>query len=114
MIRNSRLERTDRRSTWGCHAASLSRCFACVGNAADPHTWKLPHLDASGVVEERRIPKAIQAVLTNYRGVKVGAYANRRFPMCCRNSPRLPSVSADCRVKAASLLRRYMSNSPRR
>jgi hypothetical protein len=57
-----------------------ARCFAYVGNAADPHTWKLPHLDASGTVDERRLPKAIQAVLTNYRGVKVGGIPEPAIP----------------------------------
>lgn len=57
-----------------------ARCFAYVGNAADPHTWKLPHLDASGAVDERRLPKAIQAVLTNYRGVKVGGIPEPAIP----------------------------------
>ena len=57
-----------------------ARCFAYVGNAADPHTWKLPHLDASGAVDERRLPKAIQAVLSNFRGVKVGGIPEPAIP----------------------------------
>jgi hypothetical protein len=57
-----------------------ARCFAYVGSAADPHTWKLPHLDASGAVDERRLPKAIQAVLSNYRGVKVGGIPEPAIP----------------------------------
>jgi len=57
-----------------------ARCFAYVGNAADPHTWKLPHLEATGAIDERRLPKAIQAVLSNYRGVKVGGIPEPAIP----------------------------------
>lgn len=48
-------------------------CFAFVGNAADPATWKLPYRCADGSPDHARLPKAIQAILTNYRGEKVGA-----------------------------------------
>lgn len=46
-------------------------CFAYVGNYADPSTWKLPYLAANGTIDARRLPKAIQSILTNYRGVRV-------------------------------------------
>jgi hypothetical protein len=57
-----------------------ARCFAYVGNAGDPHTWKLPHLSSSGTVDEKRLPKAIQAVISNYRGVKVGGIPEPAIP----------------------------------
>jgi len=57
-----------------------ARCFGYVGNAADPHTWKLPHLDASGAVDQRRLPKAIQAIISNYRGEKVGGIPEPAIP----------------------------------
>ncbi len=57
-----------------------ARCFGYVGNAADPHTWKLPHLDESGAVDEKRLPKAIQAVISNYRGVKVSGIPEPAIP----------------------------------
>jgi hypothetical protein len=46
-------------------------CFAYVGDANDPKTWKLPYLLAGGNVDTSRLPKAIQAILTNYRGANV-------------------------------------------
>lgn len=48
-----------------------ARCFAYVGDYANPHTWKLPYLLADGTVDAKRLPKAIQAILTDYRGEKV-------------------------------------------
>jgi hypothetical protein len=57
-----------------------ARCFGYVGSAANPHTWKLPHLEASGAVDERRLPKAIQAIISNYRGVKVAGIPELAIP----------------------------------
>ena len=48
-----------------------AHCFAWVGNADKPGTWKLPHLKADGTIDEKRLPKAIQCLLSNFRGVKV-------------------------------------------
>ncbi len=45
-----------------------ARCFAYVGRADDPHTWKLPYLLANGDVDRKRLPKAIGAMVSNYRG----------------------------------------------
>jgi len=42
-------------------------CFAYVGDASDPSTWKLPFCHADGSIDVSRLPKAIQAILTNYR-----------------------------------------------
>ncbi len=47
------------------------RCFAYVGNANDTHTWKLPFLLADGSTDHRRLPKALQCILSNYRGARV-------------------------------------------
>lgn len=57
-----------------------ARCFGYVGNAADPRTWKLPHLEADGAIDEKRLPKAIQAVISNYRGVRVGGIPEPAIP----------------------------------
>lgn len=57
-----------------------ARCFAYVGNAADPRTWSLPHLDAAGAIDEKRLPKAIQAVISNYRGAKVSKIPEPAIP----------------------------------
>jgi hypothetical protein len=48
-----------------------SRCFAYVGAANEVHTWKLPYLLLTGVPDTKRLPKAIQSILSNYRGAKV-------------------------------------------
>jgi len=48
-----------------------ARCFAFVGHAADAATWKLPYLRIDGTVDSARLPKAIGAILRNYRGVRV-------------------------------------------
>lgn len=45
-------------------------CFAYVGNAADPKTWKLPYRGSDGVIDLKRLPMAINAVLKTYRGVR--------------------------------------------
>ncbi|MHB1599457.1 MAG: hypothetical protein ACYCXY_11365 [Acidimicrobiales bacterium] len=48
-----------------------ARCFAYVGAADDPHRWKLPYLTEAGPPDTKRLPKAIQAILSNYRGARV-------------------------------------------
>lgn len=47
-----------------------ARCFAYVGNAADPRTWKLPYLTADNDVDLRRLPGAINSILKSYRGTR--------------------------------------------
>lgn len=47
------------------------RCFAYVGYANDPRTWELPYRRGDGTVDAKRLPKAIQALLSNHRGAKV-------------------------------------------
>ena len=48
-----------------------ARCFAYVGRADSPSAWKLPYRTADGAPGLKRLPKAIQAILSNYRGAKV-------------------------------------------
>lgn len=48
-----------------------SICFAYVGDANDPHAWRLPYRKADRTIDTKRLPKAIQALLSNYRGAKV-------------------------------------------
>lgn len=57
-----------------------ARCFAYVGNADNPSTWKLPYLILDGSPDVRRLPKAIQSILSNYRGVKVSAVPESAIP----------------------------------
>jgi hypothetical protein len=47
-----------------------ARCFAYVGNATDPKTWKLPYRALDGAIDLKRLPMAINAVLKTYRGVR--------------------------------------------
>lgn len=46
-------------------------CFAYVGDPQRTSTWKLPYLEADGTVNSKRLPKAIQSVLQDYRGEQV-------------------------------------------
>ncbi|HVA51014.1 MAG TPA: hypothetical protein VNH11_32035 [Pirellulales bacterium] len=55
-------------------------CFAYVRDASKPSTWKLPYLHADGSVDEKRMPKAIQCLLTNYRGARVGGIPESAVP----------------------------------
>jgi len=55
--------------------------FAYVGNPSQPSTWKLPYRLADGQIDERRLPKAIQAILSNYRGAKVGSIPDSAMPI---------------------------------
>lgn len=48
-----------------------AECFAYVGNASRTATWKLPYRLADGSIDEKRLPGAIRAVLSNYRGTHV-------------------------------------------
>jgi hypothetical protein len=57
-----------------------AECFAYVGDAGDPRTWKLPYLLADGQIDGKRLPKAIQAVITNYRGTKVSGIPEAHIP----------------------------------
>jgi hypothetical protein len=55
-------------------------CFAYVGRADAPHTWKLPYLLADGTIDHKRLPKAVHAILSNYRGAKVGGIPEADIP----------------------------------
>lgn len=48
-----------------------ARCFAFVGQPERTSTWKLPYLRIDGSIDEWWLPKAIQAVLHDYRGEQV-------------------------------------------
>jgi len=55
-------------------------CFAYVGDPNDPATWKLPYRLADNSLDVQRLPKAIQAILSNYRGAKVSSVPERDIP----------------------------------
>ncbi len=48
-----------------------ARCFAFIGAANNQSTWKLPYVYADGSPDLKRLPKALQSILSNFRGVKV-------------------------------------------
>ena len=55
-------------------------CFAYVGDASRPTTWRLPYRLLDGSIDRSRLPKAIQAILSNYRGAKVSAIPESAIP----------------------------------
>ena len=55
-------------------------CFAYVGDASRPATWKLPYMHADGSIDVARLPKAIQSILSNYRGATVHAVPETAVP----------------------------------
>lgn len=57
-----------------------ARCFAYAGDASDPRTWHLPYLAGDGTVDGRRLPKAVQAILSNYRGAHVTTVPEQAIP----------------------------------
>ncbi|MBW1982952.1 MAG: hypothetical protein JRJ12_17270 [Deltaproteobacteria bacterium] len=57
-----------------------ARCFGYVGDASDPRTWKLPYRIVDGAIDLKRLPKAIQAILSNYRGTKVSGIPEQDIP----------------------------------
>jgi len=46
-------------------------CFAYVGNFSKTSTWKLPYRKADGSIDTKRLPKAVQCIVSNYRGATV-------------------------------------------
>jgi hypothetical protein len=57
-----------------------ARCFAYMGDANDPGTWKLPFRLADGHVDLKRLPKAIQCIASNYRGERVTGIPEKHIP----------------------------------
>ena len=79
-----------------------AECFAYVGNAGDPHTWKLPYRQGDGHIDGKRLPKAIQALLSNYRGAKVGGIPEKALGAVLKTlgraaaaEGRMPPVTID-------------------
>jgi hypothetical protein len=55
-------------------------CFAYVGDANDYATWKLPYRLGDGSVDVKRLPKAIQCIVSNYRGAMVSGIPEAAIP----------------------------------
>jgi phytoene/squalene synthetase len=74
-------------------------CFAYAPDASRPATWKLklPYRLADGSVDGKRLPKAIQAILSSYRGAKAGGIPEadlravlRRLASAASHEGRMP------------------------
>ena len=62
-----------------------ARCFAYAPDASDPKTWKLPYRLADSTPDMKRLPKAIQSLLSNYRGTQVSGIPDEVIPaVMCR------------------------------
>ena len=77
-------------------------CFAYAGSVGDPHTWHLPYLEADGAIDHSRLPKAVQAVLSNYRGARVTSlpeeaipFALQKLAAAARRAGKLPPECLD-------------------
>jgi hypothetical protein len=77
-------------------------CFAYVGSAAEPKTWRLPYLLADGTPDHSRLPKAIAAILSNYRGARVSSVPEPAIPevlvtlgRTAQRLGKLPAASPD-------------------
>ena len=57
-----------------------ARCFAYIGNPNKPTTWKLPYLLEDGSVNIKRLPGAVQCVVTNFRGLQVKTIPEKDIP----------------------------------
>ncbi len=57
-----------------------AQCFAYIGDYSKPHSWKLPYLLADGTIDAKRLPKAVQAILSNDRGAKVSGIPEEAIP----------------------------------
>jgi hypothetical protein len=57
-----------------------ARCFAYVGHPEHPDSWKLPYLLADGKADAKRLPKAIQSIVSNYRGERVRSIPASELP----------------------------------
>lgn len=57
-----------------------AECFAYVGDPARSSSWHLPYRLADGSVDHARLPKAIEAILSNYRGGHVTTIRERAIP----------------------------------
>ena len=65
-----------------CTPSTMCRPPALLTSATPPSpaTWKLPYRLADGSIDLRRLPKAVQAILSNYRGIKVSGIPEGDIP----------------------------------
>jgi len=63
-------------------------CFAYVPNPTQPGVWKLPYRLIDGNIDEKRLPKAIQCIISNYRGAKVSGIPEADIPAILKRLAR--------------------------
>ena len=68
-----------RRYRPGSIAWWISSCGG-IGDLSKVKTWKLPYLLTDGEVDSKRLPKAIQCILTDYRDKKVAGIPEEAIP----------------------------------
>lgn len=94
-----------------------ARCFAYVGDANDPRTWKLPYLLANGDVDIKRISGAIKCITSNYRGATVKGIPEQAIPEVLKRlsvaaerigkMPHQNPKTSDCYSNLQKILRQY-------
>lgn len=57
-----------------------AQCFAYVGDANRPATWKLLYMLEDRSIDVKRLPKAIQSILSNYRGARISSVPEKAIP----------------------------------
>lgn len=82
-------------------------CFAYVGDATDPSTWSLPYKNADGSIDEKRLPKAIQALLSNYRGARVRRIPEKAIPGVLQTLARAAAALGRMPPQATNPARAY-------
>lgn len=89
-----------------------AQCFAYVGSAEDPKTWHLPYLVADGTPDLARLPKAIQAILSNYRGAHVNSVPEEAIPRSWSPWPRTAYSLGKLPASGAGTSRAYLQLQP--
>jgi hypothetical protein len=88
-----------------------ARCFAYIGDRANPRTWSLPYLLLDGSVDSKRLPGAVRSILSNYRGAHLSKVPEQAIPdvlvrlaRAAAVAGRLPSQDPSASATYVSLL----------
>ena len=79
-----------------------AQCFAYAGDCSKTNTWKLPYLLGNGTVDAKRFPKAIQCILTSYRGARVGGIPEEAIPAVLTRLARAAAQAGHMPPKASN------------
>lgn len=79
-----------------------AQCLAYVCDHSRSRSWKLPYLLADGTIDAKRLPTAVQAILSNYRGAKVSGIpedaipaVHARLAKAARQAGHMPPVACN-------------------